>query len=53
MSAAAALKVARAAGIRLGINGDDLTLEASAAAPPAVLDLLSHHKAAPVPSRPD
>jgi hypothetical protein len=45
MSAAEALKAARAAGIRLGIDGDDLLLEASAAPPPAVLDLLSRHKA--------
>jgi hypothetical protein len=44
MSAAEALKAARAAGIRLGVDGDALTLEASAAPPRAVLDLLSHHK---------
>jgi hypothetical protein len=45
MSAAEALKAARAAGIRVGIDGDDLMLEASAPPPPAVLDLLSRHKA--------
>jgi hypothetical protein len=44
MSAAEALKAARAAGIRLGIEGDDLVLEASSAPPPAMLDLLSRHK---------
>ena len=45
MSAAEALKAARAAGIQLGIDGDDLVLEASAPPPPAVIDLLSRHKA--------
>ncbi len=45
MSAAEALKAARAAGIRVGIDGDDLMLAASAPPPPAVLDLLSRHKA--------
>ena len=45
MSAAEALQAARAAGIRVGIDGNDLVLEASAPPPPAVLDLLSHHKA--------
>ncbi|MBV8629261.1 MAG: hypothetical protein JO371_15580, partial [Paraburkholderia sp.] len=44
MSAAEALKAARAAGIQLGIDGDDLVLEASAPPPPAVIDLLSRHK---------
>jgi len=44
MSAAEALKAARAAGIRLEIDGDDLVLEASAPPPPVVLDLLSLHK---------
>ena len=34
MSAIAALKAARAAGVRLKIEGDDLVLEASAAPPP-------------------
>ncbi len=45
MSAAEALKAARAAGIELGIDGDDLVLEASAPPPAAVLGLLSRHKA--------
>jgi hypothetical protein len=45
MSAAEALKAARAAGIQLGIDGDDLVLEASAPPPPALIDLLSRHKA--------
>jgi hypothetical protein len=40
-----AVKAARAAGIRLGVDGDALMLEASAAPLPAVLDLLSRHKA--------
>ena len=41
MSAAEALRAADAAGICIGIDGDDLTLEASVAQPPAVLDQLS------------
>ena len=45
MSAAEALKRARAAGIRLGIDGDALALEASAPPPAEVLDLLARHKA--------
>jgi hypothetical protein len=45
MSAAHALKAARAVGIHIGIDGDDLVLEADTAPPPAVIDLLSHHKA--------
>lgn len=48
MSVVQAVKAARAAGIRLGIDGDALTLEAGAAPPPAVLDLLSRHKASVV-----
>jgi hypothetical protein len=44
MSAAEALNDARAAGIRVGIDGDDLVLEAFAAPPPAMLDLLSRNK---------
>ena len=44
MSAIAALKAARAAGVRLKVEGDDLVLEASAAPPSAVLDLLSLNK---------
>jgi hypothetical protein len=42
---AEALKAARAAGIGLEIEGNDLVLEASASPPAAVLDLLSQHKA--------
>jgi hypothetical protein len=45
VSAIEALKAASAAGIHCGIDGDDLVLEASAPPPPAVLDLLSRHKA--------
>jgi hypothetical protein len=44
MSAAAALEAARAAGISVEIDGDDLVLEASAPPQPALLDLLSRHK---------
>jgi hypothetical protein len=45
MSAAESLKAARAAGIYLGIDSDDLVLEASLLPPAAVLDALSRHKA--------
>ena len=45
MSAVQALKAASAAGVRLGIDGKDLTLEADAAPPPSVIDLLTRHKA--------
>ena len=45
MSAVEALKAARAAGVELGLDGDDLVLEAAAPPPAAVLDLLSRHKA--------
>lgn len=45
MSAAEALKAARAAGIQLGLDGDDLVLNAASAPPAAVLDALSLHKA--------
>lgn len=45
MSAVHALKSARAAGIRIGIDGDSLTLDADAAPPPRVLELLARHKA--------
>lgn len=44
MSAAEALKAARAAGVHLGIDGDCLVLEAASAPPAAVLDALSRHK---------
>ena len=45
MSAVQALKAARDAGVRIGIDGDALTLEADAAPPPEVLDQLRRHKA--------
>ena len=45
MSAAEALKAARAVGIHLEVEGDDLLLEASAPPPSAILELLSQHKA--------
>jgi hypothetical protein len=45
MSAVQALKLARAADVRIGVDGDALTLDADAQPPPAVLDLLSRHKA--------
>src|SRR5271166_2537894 len=45
MSAANAIRAAGAAGVHLGIDGDNLVLEASAPPPPAVIDLLSRHKA--------
>lgn len=45
VSAAEALTQARAAGIRVGIDGEALVLEASAPPPAEVLDLLTRHKA--------
>ena len=45
VSATEALKAARAAGVRIEVNGDGLSLEASAPPPPVVIDLLSRHKA--------
>jgi hypothetical protein len=45
MSAAEALRLAHAAGVHIEIDGDDLSLEASALPPPSVIDLLSSHKA--------
>jgi hypothetical protein len=44
MSAAQALKAARAAGIELDIDGDDLLWAAPEQPPTAVLDLLARHK---------
>jgi hypothetical protein len=44
MSAAEALKAARDAGVRVGVDGDALTLDADTAPPSAVLELLSCHK---------
>jgi hypothetical protein len=45
MSASQALRAARAAGIHLEVDGDDLLLEAPAPPPTAVLDALSRRKA--------
>jgi hypothetical protein len=45
MTAAEALQIARAAAIRVTIDGDDLVLDASAQPASFVLDLLSGHKA--------
>lgn len=45
MSAVDALKAARAAGVELAIDGDDLVLKAASAPPAALLDALSPHKA--------
>jgi hypothetical protein len=45
MSAIQALGAARAFGIHLQLDGDDLLLEASEPPPDAVLDALSRHKA--------
>jgi hypothetical protein len=45
MSAAEALKAARAVGIHLEVDGDDLLLKASAPPPTAILKVLSRHKA--------
>src|SRR4029453_7234757 len=45
MSAAEALRVARAAGIQLEIDGEDLVLDAALAPPVAVLEALSCNKA--------
>jgi hypothetical protein len=45
MSAAEALKAARAVGIQFGIDGDDLVLQAPAPPPPAMIEVLSLHKA--------
>jgi hypothetical protein len=44
MSALATLKAARAAGIELTLDGEDLVLEAPSPPPRAVLDLLARHK---------
>lgn len=46
MSATEALRAARAAGVSVGLDGDDLVLQASAPPPPAVLNALSRHKPA-------
>jgi hypothetical protein len=44
MSGAEAIIAAYAAGVRVGIDGDDLVLEASAPPPDTLLELLSRHK---------
>ena len=44
MSAIDALKAARAAGVELSLDGEDLVLEAFAPPPKPVLDQLSRHK---------
>jgi hypothetical protein len=44
MNAVQALELARAAGIQLEIDGNDLLLEAAAPPPADVLDLLTRHK---------
>ena len=44
MSAVEALKAARAAGIELAIDGDDLAVSAALTPPTAVLDALCRHK---------
>jgi hypothetical protein len=44
MRAVEALKAARAAGVEVAIDGDDLALKAASAPPAAVLNALSHHK---------
>ena len=46
MNALDALRMARDAGVRVLIDGDDLVVEAVAAPPPKVIGLLSSHKAA-------
>jgi hypothetical protein len=45
MNAAEVLTLARATGIEIGIDGDDLALEAAAPPPALLLDLLARHKA--------
>ncbi|MGA8695816.1 MAG: hypothetical protein WB689_18620 [Xanthobacteraceae bacterium] len=45
MSAVQALELARAAGVQLEIDGDDLLLEAAVPPPAAVIELLARHKA--------
>jgi hypothetical protein len=44
MSAVAVLRVARAAGIELELDGDDLLLQAAAPPPASITDLLARHK---------
>ena len=44
MNAADVIKEANAAGIRIAIKGGDLSLEASAPPPKAIIDLITEHK---------
>ena len=44
MSAVEALSAARAAGVTVTLNGENLVLEANAEPPQAVLHVLAHHK---------
>ncbi len=44
MSAAESLKAARAAGVALRLDADDLVLEAAAPPPPVILNLLARHR---------
>jgi len=46
MRAAAAIKLARVAGITVGLDGGDLVLEAAVAPPPSVVELLARNKSA-------
>jgi hypothetical protein len=46
MSAVEALRAARAFGVSVRIDGDDIVLEAAAPPPPNLIELLSRHKAA-------
>jgi hypothetical protein len=46
VSAAEALKAARAAGLELTLDGDDVALEAPAPPPAEIIELLSRHKPA-------
>ena len=50
MTAVLASNAARAANIAISIGGDDLILRGSAPPPAAVLNLLYHHKSAPIPA---
>ena len=48
MTAAEALRTARAAGVEIALDGDDLVLEASSPPPEPVLEALSRNKAGTV-----
>ena len=45
MSAAAAIRLARENGIRLGISGDELILDATTKPPNEVIETIRNHKA--------